>query len=68
MLAFRLAVKNCLTKASTKFVDEALERLVRLTKPSQVDEAKIERIISKFQHQFKFHLLAFRQVVVPPNA
>ncbi|XP_067945613.1 exocyst complex component 2-like [Watersipora subatra] len=68
LLAFRLAVKNCLTKASTKFVDEALERLVRLTKPSQVDEAKIERIISKFQHQFKFHLLAFRQVVVPPNA
>lgn len=66
MLAFRLAVRNCLTKMSRKLLDEALDRIPKSNQSK--DEQKIEKILQKFRQQFKFHLLAFERITIPPNA
>lgn len=65
LMAFRIAVKNCLTRDSRVCIDEALERIPKSNQHK--DEQKIEKLLAKFQKQFKFHLLAFDQIVLPSN-
>lgn len=64
-MAFRLAVKNCLTRNSRDCIDEAADRIPKSNQHK--DEQKIEKILTKFQRQFKFHLLAFEQIALPSN-